>query len=211
MEVPAEALFFIGSHSPGGHFSRMAVGTAKMVARAKGQGLSLIAVDCGGLAMGKLAWRLAKGELEMVRPDHLVLLKRRRGFEALVEMSKKWSHLTCHQLGLPANIRRKSAARRKEYREMAWGKYLRSAQRREFSLDQVSLDGAVPGDRKTDWAGWIVGLHDGGGECLGLGLIVRLLWRASRLEVLTPVGEGQGVVQVVFGSQRVKFHGKNSL
>ena len=210
IDIPAEALYFIGSHSPGGHFSRIAVGTAKMVARAKGQGLSLIAVDCGGLAMGKWAWRLAKAELEMVRPDHLVLLKRRRDFEALVEMSKKWSHLRCHQLRLPANIRRKSMAWRKEHRERVWQKYLVAAHRRGFSLNEIRLNGVSPEDERTDWAGWIVGLHDRGGECVGLGLITRLDWRASRLEVLTPVGEEREVEQVVFGSQKVRVHAKNS-
>ena len=204
VSIPAEALYFIGSHSPAGHFSRMAVGTAKLVARAKGMGLSPIVVDCGGLSMGKLTWRLAKGELEMVRPEHLVLLKRRRGFEALMEMSKMWSHLTCYQLGLPASIRRKSAARRKEYRKMAWGKYLRAAQRREFSLKEVSLDGVSPEDERRDWTGRIVGLHDRCGECVGLGLITHLDLRASQLEVFTPVGERLEVDHVVFGSQRLR-------
>jgi polynucleotide 5'-hydroxyl-kinase GRC3/NOL9 len=210
MEIPAEALFFIGSHSPGGHFSRMAVGTAKMVARAKGQGLSLIAVDCGGLAMGKLAWRLAKGELEMVHPDHLVLLERRRGFEVLFAMTKKWTNLTCHRLRLPANIRRKSAARRKMFRETTWRNYLRGASQRELTLDSVALEGVPSREVDADWSGWIVGLHDEAEECLGLGLVTRMDWKASRLEVMTPVGEEQRVKRVVFGTQRMRFQAKNS-
>jgi hypothetical protein len=100
-DIPTEALYFIGSHSPGGYFSQMVMGTAKMVARAVNRGLSLIVVDCGGLSMGKFAWCLAKGELEMVRPNHLVLLERSRGFEEILKLSKKWDALTCHRLKLP--------------------------------------------------------------------------------------------------------------
>lgn len=202
-DIPAQALYFIGSHSPAGHFSRMAVGTAKMVARAQGRGLSLIVVDCGGLAMGKFAWNLARGELEMVHPDHLVLLKRARGLESLAEMCRGWRDLTCHQLQMPREIRRKSAARRKKLREEAWRNYLGGAARLDLSLTEVTLEGIPPGKEGADWSGQIVGLHDVRGECLGLGLVVRLDWPASRLEVLTPVGEGQEVGAVAFGSQKV--------
>jgi polynucleotide 5'-hydroxyl-kinase GRC3/NOL9 len=210
-DVSAGALFFVGSHSPGGHFPRMAVGAAKMVARAKGMGLSFIVVDCGGMAMGKFAWRLAKGELEMVRPDHLVLLEKRRGFEVIVEMTEKWNRLTCHRLGLPASVRRKSAAQRKMFRQKAWENYLREAMRMEFSLDSIALEDVPSREADVDWSGWIVGLHDAAEECLGLGLAVTMDWKASRLEVLTPVGEEQKVKRVVFGTQRVRMTGGNSL
>lgn len=209
-EISATALFFIGSHSPGGHFPRMAVGVAKMVARAKGKGLSLIVVDCGGMAMGKFAWRLAKGELEMVRPDHLVLLERRRGFEDILAMAEKWSDLTCHRLRLPANIRRKSAARRNMFREKAWRNYLRGASQRELAVDSVALEGMPSKQTDVDLSGWIVGLHDVAEECLGLGLVAHWDWKTSRLEVMTPVEEEQKVKRVVFGAQRMKFHAKSS-
>ena len=207
--VPAEALYFIGSHSPAGHFSRMAVGVAKMVARARHKKLPLIVVDSCGLVKGKFAWRLTRGMMEMVGPDCMVLLTRVVKLESLAQLCHGREDLTCHQLKSAPGIRRKSTARRRKLREQTWKSYLQGGTRREFSLDGVALEGIPAGQGEGDWSGQIVGLHDGLGECLGLGLVSRLDWPASRLEVLTPVEERQKVKRVIFGMQRMKVHAKS--
>ncbi|KPL18689.1 MAG: hypothetical protein AMJ92_06750 [candidate division Zixibacteria bacterium SM23_81] len=204
--VPAEALYFIGSHSPAGHFSRMGVGVAKMVARARGKKLSLIVVDSCGLVKGKFAWRLARGMMEMVGPDRMVLLTRTVNLESLTQLCHEQEDLTCHQLKSAPGIRRKSTARRRKLREQAWANYLRGAAQLNLTMDSLALEGIAPGEERANWSGQIVGLHDGQGECLGLGLVSSLDWPASRLELLTPVEERQKVKRVIFGMQRMKIH-----
>jgi polynucleotide 5'-hydroxyl-kinase GRC3/NOL9 len=208
--VPAEALYFIGSHSPAGHFSRIAVGVAKMVARARHKKLPLIVVDSCGLVKGKFAWRLTRGMMEMVGPDCMVLLTRVVNLESLAQLCRGREDLTCHQLKSAPGIRRKSTARRRKLREQAWKSYLQGGARREFSLDGVTVEGIPAGQGEGDWSGQIVGLHDGLGECLGLGLVSRLDWPTSQLEVLTPVEGRQKVKRVIFGMQRMKVHAKSS-
>lgn len=208
--VPAEALYFIGSHSPAGHFSRMAVGVAKMVARARHKKLPLIVVDSCGLVKGKFAWRLTRGMMEMVGPDRVVLLTRAVNLESLAHLCRGREDLTCHQLKSAPGIRRKSTARRRKLREQAWKNYLQGGTRREFSLDRVTLEGIPARQGESDWSGQIVGLHDGQGECLGLGLVSHLDWPASRLEVLTPVEQRQEVERIIFGMQRMELPAHSS-
>lgn len=206
-QIPVQALYFVGSPSPAGHIVRMAVGTAKMVARAKGRGLSLIVVDGCGMVRGKFAWRLVRGQLEMVHPERVVLLKRAQGLDPLIQLCRERKDLVCHSLTIPRGIRRKSKARRKRLRQKAWENYLRGARRLKLSLDEVSLEGISPAERERDLSGRIVGLHDQRSECLDLGLVVHLDWHQSRLELLTPLEEGQEVGAVVFGSQKVRVPG----
>jgi polynucleotide 5'-hydroxyl-kinase GRC3/NOL9 len=183
-----DALWFVGAMSPPGHLLPIAVGAARLVARAQERGAATIVVDASGFLSGPAARALAVhsvlgagAELVVAVGDDAELSAMRRllgcyGVQALATSSPGARRRT------PAMRRRARAARLKAH----------FADSKRVALDPacvISEEWEVisPPFVSSALRHRLAGVLDGAGFCLGLGVVVDA--GQARLSLHTPVDE----------------------
>lgn len=182
-EAPA-ALWFVGSKSPAGRLLPAVVGAAMLAARARERGAQAVLVDSSGLVEGT-AGRLLKVHLaHATGVDQVVALERQHELAPLLSLlSGEGRKVDRVQVSKVA--RERTAAQRRRHREDRFAAHFQGATTRMFSPRRLFTSDWRVAPRHDLPEGRVVGLLDGEGFCLGLGIIEEV--HADRVAVLTPV------------------------
>lgn len=198
-----DALVFVGGISPRGHVLPLVTGTAKLVMRAIEIGARLIIVDTSGLIDGVAGQvlKLTKGEL--CRPHHAVALARGGELEPIVGVLERFLSLEVMSLEVHPDIQVRSVEERAAHLQARLAAFLGPQVYRWRVKPTVFMPSLPPIFELSELEGLLVGVDDGHGDCLGLGI---LEYREDALRLLTPVSEGVHALRL--GSVRVAPDGK---
>ena len=195
--LPA-ALHFVGATSPAGHLLQVTVGVKLLVERALAGGAGLVIVDTSGMVQGPQGNLLKRYKIELVRPDHLLVLQKRGELEGFLRRLPCPSETKVHRLPISTDARVRSAAERTAYRQKQFAAYFEGAKARTIHLSRPRC--FVLGPRPT--VGRLIGLLDAAGETVGLGRIRHA--DAGRIDLVTPVTSFESVRFLQSGSIRLK-------
>ncbi len=196
----ADHLAFAGSTSPQGHALSLAAGTRLMADRARSEGADLIVVDTTGLVTGVYAQVLKYQKLALLQPDLVVGIERGQELEPLLGIVRRFfasevSVLPVHPEVVPTSVEQRALNREEAMR----GTFAEPLQR--WRVKPSVFMPALPAlfDLKA-LDRLVVGLSDGKGGCLGIGLLEHLPEEGG-LRLLSPVAEGPKAL--ILGSVRL--------
>jgi polynucleotide 5'-hydroxyl-kinase GRC3/NOL9 len=195
----ANALWFVGDTTARAHVLPMVVGTAQLVRRARAGGAALVVVDTSGLVAGAMGRAVKYHKALAAGVEEVVALQRGRELEPLLGVldaaARRVQRVTP---AAPAHDR--TRPQRQDYRQTRFRAHFAGATVRRFRRAQL-LDASGSLGLETPPAGTLLGLLDGTGFCLGLGLSVEA--RRDGQDVLTAVREPDAVARLQAGNLRL--------
>ncbi|MCX6346057.1 MAG: Clp1/GlmU family protein [Armatimonadetes bacterium] len=106
-DLKPKRLYFVGGTSPIGHMMECAIGVKKMVDAALELGAKLVVVDTTGMVEGEPGRKLKTYKTDLVRPNYLVGIQKRREIEHLLAPFSKIESVKTIALKASAEARRK--------------------------------------------------------------------------------------------------------
>jgi len=196
-----DAMSFVGSTSPQGQLLPLVVGAARMQATARTAGVDLVVVDTGGLVSGVYGQILKSHTVALLQPDVVIGLQRGEELDPLLGIIQRF--FPCQVVALPVlpEIRHTSVEERASNRVEAFRRYFSEPLQRWRVKPTVFMP-ALPAlfeQEKLD--GILVGLSDGAGECIGLGML-GFLADEGVLRVISPVADAPKALKL--GSVRLE-------
>jgi polynucleotide 5'-hydroxyl-kinase GRC3/NOL9 len=184
-QAPA-ASWFIGSTSPPGRLLPLVVGAARLAERARQRGAQAVLLDSSGMIDHAAARLLHVHLAQAAGVDQVVALEREGELGPLLALlAGDGRHV--ERLPVSPAARRRSAAERRSHRQDRFAAHLAGAKLRLVSPRRIFAADWTEAGRDDLPPGRVVGLLDGEGFCLGLGLVEAV--HADRVEVLTPVAD----------------------
>jgi polynucleotide 5'-hydroxyl-kinase GRC3/NOL9 len=205
-EAPA-GMWFVGSTSPGGHLLPAVVGAARLAERARNCGAEVVVVDAPGMVDGGVARVLHHHLAHAVGVDQVVAIQGDdgdRSMDPLLALLQGVSRRV-DRLAPAAGARERSREERRAYREGRFAAHLQGARTRLFSPRRIVGREWLPARPGELAEGTVLGLLDGSGFCLGLGLVTEV--HRDRVAVRTAVSDVP-VVRLVTGSFRLDPEGR---
>jgi polynucleotide 5'-hydroxyl-kinase GRC3/NOL9 len=198
-----DAMSFVGSVSPRGHVLPLVAGSAKLVMRAIEMGARLIVIDTSGLIDGVAGQMLKLTKAELCRPHHAVALAHGGELEPINGVLRRFLSLDIIEVPVHPSTRVRTVDERAAHREQRLAAFLGPQVYRWRVKTTVFLPSLPPMFEPERLDGLLVGVDDGEGNCLGLGI---LEYRDDALRLLTPVSEGVRALRL--GSVRATQEGK---
>lgn len=180
----ADDLRFVGSISPKHLVLQEVIATATLVDRARDE-VDLIVIDTTGAVSGVTGQTLKFHKLELCRPTVLVALQRGSEIEPIIGMARRFFSADVRILGVLPDITPVSPIDRSTYRAKRFAQALAPPLHRwkvRSTVFAPSLPAGLDLQRLQDV---LVGVHDGTGRCLGLGVLT--VEDGDKLLVLTNV------------------------
>lgn len=197
LEVP-DARYFVGSASPQGHLLPMVVGAHRLVTHAIAAGAKTIIVDTSGYISGTLGEVLTLHTVEILHPEMVVGFQRGEELEPILGALRRTVGAQVESLPVAPNIAPMGVEDRAEHR----ARRLRAAFAQplhRWKVKPAALVPTVPPELDLHALdGVIVGLEDGEGHCLGLGV---LEVRDGALGMISSLADGARALRL--GSMRV--------
>lgn len=194
----ADALYFVGATSPQGHLLPMVVGAMKLAEQARASGADLIVVDTTGLIGGTLGQVLKFYKVEGLRPDWVVGFQRGGELEPILGAIRRALPPEVDTLPVAAEAVPLTVDERARRRQAS----LRAAFQPPVHRWKVKASALVPAvPPEIDPAlldGLLVGMEDGKGNCIGLGI---LEYREDGLRMISTLAEGAKALRL--GATRV--------
>lgn len=170
--------YFVGSVSPVGHFLPMIVGAARLAAQAPAP---FLVINTTGFVHGP-GKVLKSFKIEALRPDVIVAIEAARELETILS---EHPHIPAIRIKPSPSVRLKSPAFRAEVRNSAFFRYFESASVHRFKKSDLVIQRQIDAELTNR----LCGVADRSGECLGLGIVRKVLRGA--LEIETPVPKGR--------------------
>lgn len=194
----ADALYFVGATSPQGHLLPLVVGAARLAEQARTAGAELILCDTGGLIGGTLGQVLKFHKMEALRPDWIVGFQRGEELEPILGACRRALPAEVESLPVPSEIAYTSVDERTQRRQERLKEMFEPPMHRWKVKTSVFIPAIPPDVDLAQLDGLIVGMDDGKGSCLGLGI---LEFREGALRMVSSVAEGAKALRL--GSVRV--------
>lgn len=193
----ADALRFVGSTNPARLVLQMVLATAALVDEAR-SGADLVLIDTTGTVSGVIGQTLKYHKVETCRPNLVVGLQRGSELEPIIGMLQRFFSVDVMTATIHPNLVPVSPEVRAESRQ--WQLKAALADPLEpWRIKPTVFAPTLPtGLDLQRLEGMIVGVQDGHGACLGLGV---LSYEEGVLRVLTNHGEGMRGLRL--GSMRV--------
>jgi polynucleotide 5'-kinase involved in rRNA processing len=167
----ADALGFVGSVTPQGHAFALASATAHLVAVARENQAELIIVDTSGYISGVYAETLKYRKLQLVRPDAVVGFQRGEELEPILSTAARFFSIPVTGLKVAPGVQERFAEERASYREARLRSYFAPPLSRWRVKPTVFMPTLPPEIDPARLDGLIVGLDDGKGTCMGIGVL----------------------------------------
>lgn len=179
-------LRFVGSISPERLVLQEVLATATLVEVARGQA-DLIIVDTTGAVSGVTGQTLKYHKMELCRPDVVVALQRGSEMEPMVGLLRRFFSAEVELTSVHPDVIPVSPEERRTHRTARFAEALAPPLNR-FRVKPTVFAPALPtGLDLSRLDSMLVGVHDGTGRCLGLGVLEH---EDDALRVLTNIGEG---------------------
>jgi polynucleotide 5'-hydroxyl-kinase GRC3/NOL9 len=133
----ADALYFVGWTSPEHHLLQCVTGTRLMVDAALEADADFIVIDTTGYVEGMPAIVLKQHKIEVVKPNHLICLRRSRELEAIVAPFGGADTIQTHRLSPHRRVTSKSDEFRRRYRELSFAHYFSDCVQGTLPFDQI--------------------------------------------------------------------------
>ncbi|MDQ4143594.1 MAG: hypothetical protein M3198_07600 [Actinomycetota bacterium] len=202
----ADALAFVGSLSPRGHLLPLAVGAGELTSRARAAGCRLIIVDSTGLVSGIAGQLLKFYKMHLVRPDYVIAMKRGGELDPIIGIAQRFTPAQVFEMPVPPQAVARSADERASLRERQFAAYFERGSSRWRVKPTVFMPTLPPGFDLARLEGLVVGMEDGEGSCLGIG-ILDYERSEDALRMTSPVSEG--VRGLRLGSVRIDAQGRS--
>jgi polynucleotide 5'-kinase involved in rRNA processing len=183
---PADDLRFVGSISPERLVLQEVLATATLVEVAR-ERADLIIIDTTGAVSGVTGQTLKYHKMELCRPDVVVALQRGSEIEPTVGLLRRFFSAEVELTSVHPDVIPVSPEERRVHRTERFADAFAPPLNR-FRVKPTVFAPALPtGLDLSRLDGMLVGVHDGSGRCLGLGVLEH---EDDGLRVLTNVGEG---------------------
>lgn len=166
----ADAIRFVGSISPDGLVLPQVVATAALVDRARREA-ELVVVDTTGSVSGVVGQTLKYYKVESCRPDAVVALQRGGEMEPVVGMLNRFFDVKVTSIGIDPSVVPVSVEERRANRAKRFAAALAEPLARWRVRPTVFAPTLPAGLDLARLDRVLVGLHDGLGECRGLGVL----------------------------------------
>ncbi|MFN2595341.1 MAG: Clp1/GlmU family protein [Actinomycetota bacterium] len=202
----ADGLAFVGALAPRGHLLALVVGTAKLVQRARETGAQLIIVDTTSLVSGMYGQTLKFYKMELVQPDVVLAFERGGELEPIIGHAQRFTPAEVIEVAAEQPNAMRSAEDRITFREQQFAAYFAGGVSRWRVKPTVFMPSLPPEFDLAQLEGLVVGMDDGKGACLGIGV---LEYDAGEdiLRMVSPVTEG--VRGLRLGSLRIDIAGRS--
>lgn len=182
-----------------------------MVEKAVSRGIELILVDTTGFVLGEGGIELKRRKIDLISPRFILALQKSDELEPILKHCRENSLVRILTLPLSDQVRSRSMEERRAYRADKFQEYFKHSVNQELVSKEVRIDGEVldPNGESIplDWAlrinGLLIGLEDGNGETLALGVIRNYLEEKKGIRVFTPLRDIQEVRAIQLSSQKV--------
>jgi polynucleotide 5'-kinase involved in rRNA processing len=182
----ADALQFVGSTTPEGLVLQQVVATAALVDRARSE-VDVVVVDTTGVVSGVTGQTLKYHKMELCRPDVVVGLERGAELEPIVGMLRRFFSADVEAAPVDPDVKPASPEDRRARRTAGFDAAFAPPLQRWRVRPTVFAPTLPPGLDLGRLDGMLVGLQDGTGWCLGLGVLEH---DDGVLRVITNQGEG---------------------
>jgi polynucleotide 5'-hydroxyl-kinase GRC3/NOL9 len=203
---PADGLAFVGALAPKGHLLPLVVGTAKLVQRAREAGCRMVIVDTTSLVSGMYGQTLKFYKMELVQPDIVLAFERGGELEPIIGHAQRFTPAEVIEVEAQWPDAMRSAEDRITFREQQFAAYFASGVSRWRVKPTVFMPTLPPEFDLALLEGLVVGMDDGKGACVGIGV---LEYDATEdiLRMVSPVTEG--VRGLRLGSLRIDISGRS--
>lgn len=201
----ADEVAFVGSYSPRGHLLPLVTSTVRLVTRAREAGCDLVIADTSGLIAGVYAEILKYYKLELIRPDAVVGFQRGEELEPILGITRRLLPVEVTALRVESVVRERSVEERAAYREERLGAYFAAPLSKWRVKTSVFMPTIPPAMDLSLLDGLVVGLENGAGKCLGIGLL-EYDRGEDVLRMVSPVAEGAKGLRL--GSLKITQEGK---
>jgi polynucleotide 5'-kinase involved in rRNA processing len=202
----ADAMAFVGSIQPRAHLLPLVTSTAKLVATARQQGCRLIAIDTTGLVSGIYGQTLKYFKMDMVAPDVVVAFERGGELEPIVGIAQRFTAAEVLEVPVPDEVMPRSVDERSDAREQQFAAYFAEGTSRWKVKPTVFMPTLPPDFDLALLDGLVVGMEDGKGACIGIG-VLEFDAGEEMLRMVSPVSEG--VKGLRLGSLRISLDGRS--
>lgn len=202
----ADGLSFVGSLVPKGHLLPLVTGTAKLVARARRAECDLVVVDTTSLVSGIYGQTLKYFKMDLVEPDVVVAFERGGELEPIVGLAQRFTRARVIELDVSSDVVARSVEERMTARERRFAAYFGDDASRWRIKPTVFMPTLPPEFDCALLDGLVVGMEDGGGSCVGIG-VIEYEPAGDVLRMVSPVSEG--VRGLRLGSLRIDTTGRS--
>jgi polynucleotide 5'-kinase involved in rRNA processing len=194
----ADAMYFVGATSPNNHMLPMVVGMTKLAVLARAEGVDVIVVDTTGFIDGTKGQVLKLHKVEVLEPDFVVGFHRGGELAPILGAIRRALPPEVDEVDVDANIRPTTLDERVARRQARLRAEFEGPIHR-WKVKPSVLVPAIPPD--VDAAlldGFLVGMEDGKGHCVGLGVLEHT---PEGLKMVSSLAEGARALRL--GSLRV--------
>jgi polynucleotide 5'-kinase involved in rRNA processing len=205
LRVP-DGMGFVGSLVPKGHLLPLVTSTAKLVRQARRAGSKMIIVDTTSLVSGIYGQTLKFFKLDLVEPDLIVAFERGGELEPVVGLAQRFTPAEVIELDVSSDCVVRSVEERMTFRESQFATYFESGVSRWRVKPTVFMPTLPPDFDLALLDALVVGMEDGKGTCVGIGLLEHDP-SEDILRMVSPVA--QGVRGLRLGSIRMEVSGRS--
>jgi polynucleotide 5'-hydroxyl-kinase GRC3/NOL9 len=195
-----DVISFVGSISPQGQLLPLVVGAARLLERAFDNGADLVVVDTSGLVSGVYGQILKYHKVEMLRPDVVIGLQRGAELEQLLGIVNRFFATDVVSLSVHPDVQPTSVEERAAFRERAMRAYFADPLQRWRIKPTVFMPALPALFDLAQLHHLLVGLSDGKGEYIGLGILEHSE-DEGLLRLVSPVAEAPKALKL--GSVRI--------
>lgn len=201
-----DALAFVGSLVPKGHLLPLVTGTAKLVTRAKEAGCGLVVVDTTSLVSGIYGQTLKHFKMDLIAPQFVVAFERGGELEPVVGIAQRFTPAEVLEVDVPAQVVSRTVDERMMFREQQFAAYFATGTSKWRVKPTVFMPTLPPEFDLALLDGLVVGMEDGKGSCVGIG-VLEFEPDTDILRMVSPVTEG--VKGLRLGSIRIDTSGRS--
>lgn len=194
----ADELAYVGAASPQGHMLPMVVGALKLAELARAADVDLIVVDTTGFISGTSAQMLKFHKIEALRPDWVVGFQRGTELDPILGAVTRALPPEVESLPVDPSIPPTTVDERARRRQQRLRAVFEPPVQRWKVKPSVIVPALPPDLDASALDGLLVGMEDGKGTCMGLGI---LEWHEDGLRMISTVTEGAKALRL--GSVRV--------
>jgi polynucleotide 5'-kinase involved in rRNA processing len=202
----ADHLGFAGSLTPQGHVLPVVMSTAKLVAKAKAADCNMIVIDTTGMVSGVSAQVLKYHKMDAVAPQYVVAFERGGELEPIVGIAQRFTEAELLEIEVPPSISTRTAEERMSFRESQFARYFAAGTSRWRVKPTVFMPTLPPDFDLIRLDGLLVGMEDGMGACVGIG-VLEYDSGEDILRMVSPVTTG--VKGLRLGSVRIDTEGRS--
>ena len=202
----ADALGFVGALVPKGHLLPLVTNTAKLVWRAQAMGCKLVVVDTTSLVSGIYGQTVKFFKMDLIHPHFVVAFERGGELEPILGIAQRFTPAETIELPVNSSVEPRSVEERISYREEQFSAYFAAGPSRWKVRPTVFMPTLPPDFDLALLDGLVVGMEDGKGVCVGIGVLEHDP-AEDIVRMVSPVTEG--VTGLRLGSVRIDIDGRS--